>query len=1048
MVLYKRKPVQLVPVPDDIGPDDEVWTIKETGEVFKTYEEYLVRQEFYKQKKFICVITGHSALNFFDALRSEQANAEEIEQAFPEALKGPVLRKVQFKTTSRIDTLVDQVYDDFKTDYYPHEAVIVNMMTGDRLHGVIRDKAIFSGKTLPDGTAAPPRARYFVSLDERPGEEAVCDETQISRDRKVFTKSVIRSFLKGTTSREAWTGAPWIVKPDVARRYNISTTVPEALRHETKLAERKKLALQKRQSMGEQVSPHPTPDSMSPTGPVRLPDLKPAPKSHKSKAQQAQQAHNQANGTKHKSPNGFPGIEPGGFVHMPLPGSQMHMALSLRTNQEMHHIYTQQPQIQPPPPPPPPPKGPIDDLQLQPQGRVRPKLKYFCNDPPVDVEPDLKHPFDAKILMKSVGPLLETWDTLNVYVEVLQLDSFTFDDFVEALHIATEELPVELFTEVHCAVLKLLVSAEDQGGKPQIELPELEVEDDEDEEEEQSAEPTPEPEPKPAGRATRRSLAKAEAEKLAAAQAEAERKALEAENAPKHRAEELLSDYNWIEQLAKRQLQDGGWQMIMVGLLHQLSKKERRREKCEELLQQLVPTEIEQPSQETVRERYSSLDVNYRIQALQIICQLCSETKAFREYMETCSTAMTDYRKQKIELQRNRKQAIEELKALNEERKILLPDNLPPSPPLEPAKTNGDVSMTDLEDVTPMPEEVPDSGDESVIGGRALRKGKLRAAERKRKAELEQERKEKAEAAAKVPKQSKQFLKLLKDIEAKEKVISDYEKQIGVIDDDLRENDCNRTRVLGKDRFFNRYYWFERNGMPFAGLPESSTAHAKYANGCIWVQGPDELEREGYIDMPSEWQDEYKAKFDMTVPERKKLEEGPTSVFNAYQWGFYSEPEEIDALLGWLNDKGLKEGKLRKELIANRENIAKHMEARKAYIGPVGGSNANGVSKEDDDKIQKEGTPAPAPVEKPNKRMSTRGRTTAAPTPEVSAPKYRCLSWHNTDAIEQLGHLHSEQPAPVRARKPTKRKSESAAIVAEAAESTGSRKKKARHSRG
>ena len=150
-------------------------------------------------------------------------------------------------------------------------------------------------------------------------------------------------------------------------------------------------------------------------------------------------------------------------------------------------------------------------------------------------------------------------------------------------------------------------------------------------------------------------MAKLEAERLAAEAAEAEKSIIEAENAPKHRAEELLNGYNWVEQLAKRDFKDGGWEMIMVGLLHQLSKNERQREKCEVLLQHLVPTEID-PSQETVRQQYAELDINFRVQALQIICMLTSETRAIRMYMEECANEMTGFRKEKIEWQRARKQ--------------------------------------------------------------------------------------------------------------------------------------------------------------------------------------------------------------------------------------------------------------------------------------------------------------------------------------------------------------------------------------------------------
>jgi hypothetical protein len=94
----------------------------------------------------------------------------------------------------------------------------------------------------------------------------------------------------------------------------------------------------------------------------------------------------------------------------------------------------------------------------------------------------------------------------------------------------------------------------------------------------------------------------------------------------------------------------------VVGLFHQLSKNERYEKQCEELLLQLVPPD-EEPSQETVRQNYAQLDVNFRVKALQMICMLTMETKAVRGYMEDCSDTMTKYRKERIEWQRQKKQA-------------------------------------------------------------------------------------------------------------------------------------------------------------------------------------------------------------------------------------------------------------------------------------------------------------------------------------------------------------------------------------------------------
>ncbi|KAL1875758.1 hypothetical protein VTK73DRAFT_9819 [Phialemonium thermophilum] len=1005
MVLFKRKPVRLLEPPDIQDENTEVWRIPQTGEIFTTYEEYLHRLDFYKQRRFICQISGHSGLTFFEALQSELDGAAEVELAFPEALKGPVLRKVQFQTVSRIDTLVDQIYDEFKNDYYPGEAVIVQLDGGERLHGVVRDKTRFGSKVLPDGTLTAPYSQYFVSLDERPDEEAVVDDAHISRDRKVFTKQVLRTFIKKTVTREAWNGAPWLVKEDVAEQYRIETRVPPHLRYDTKLLERKQLQAQKRQSQAELNGAN---NPFSSSGPVRLPELKPAPKSHKTQKHINQSL---SGGVVKGRQNAFANLEPGQFVHLPLPGNPFQFPISFRDQLPSPALAPPEP-----PPPPPPPKYPIEDLQVEPRGRVRPELRYLCADPPVEAARDKAYPLSDKILMKSVGPLLETWDTLNVYCEIFKLDSFTFDDFVQAMCVASEEVPCELFVEIHCAVLKILVQSESDGGEVQIKLPELDEEDDEDDEEEEDQEDsttqTPEPQPEPTGRATRSSMAKLEAERLAAEAAAAEKEMQDAADAPKHRAEEALEGFDWIEHLRKRDFKDGGWEMIMLGLLHQLSKDERYKERCDEILQQLAPRDVE-ATQETVRQHYASLDVNYRVQALQIICMLTSDTKAIRGYMEDCSEQMTTYRKEKIEWQRKRKQALEDLKVLNDQRKILLPDNMPPSPPHEDVKTNGDVKMSDIDDVTvDASDEVGDTDDDVPVG-RGLRRAQDRAAERKRKLELEQERKEKAEAAAKLPKQSKQFVKVLKDIQKKEEEIKKCEEEIAVIDNDLREADCPRTRVLGKDRFWNRYYWFERNGMPYGGLPDSSTASAAYANGCIWVQGPDELEREGYIDMPAEFQKEYKSKFDMTVPERKNLEEGPTHLFNAHQWGFYSEPEELDGLIDWLDARGFNELKLRKEIVAFRDRILENMRNRKKYLDPTAEEH---LSPEPQSPAEKK--------EETKTRMSTRGSRTTVPaapaTPEP--PEYRCLRWHNTTALSELGHLHSEQPPPARQRKQNRKK--------------------------
>jgi hypothetical protein len=199
----------------------------------------------------------------------------------------------------------------------------------------------------------------------------------------------------------------------------------------------------------------------------------------------------------------------------------------------------------------------------------------------------------------------------------------------------------------------LVNAANDDDGAIQVSLPDLPHDASSDSEsEEEEEEPSPEPEPVFTRMTTRSSLAKAEAANLQA-QLEASEGA-ESGKPLVHRAATLSERYDWIDKLRKRDFRNGGWELIMAGLLNQLSVRPKMAPICEEILKHLAPIDVE-PTQESIRQQYLTLDVNLRIQALQIICMLSLETKAIRHYLEECSNQMTEFRKEKIELQRTRK---------------------------------------------------------------------------------------------------------------------------------------------------------------------------------------------------------------------------------------------------------------------------------------------------------------------------------------------------------------------------------------------------------
>lgn len=328
----------------------------------------------------------------------------------------------------------------------------------------------------------------------------------------------------------------------------------------------------------------------------------------------------------------------------------------------------------------------------------------------------------------------------------------------------------------------------------------------------------------------------------------------------------------------------------------------------------------------------------------------------------------------------------DELFKLDLERKIQLPDNTPASP--SDAKENEDVemSMTSVADDTIVPTETND--EEEVSTG----KNKRTRPQNKRKAAVAEARKEKAKKAkaeAEKTKKQKAWEKLLADIQRKKDELLECEASINELDDDLRETLVHRSKILGKDRFLNKYYWFEHNGMPFGGVPNSSTADYGYANGRIWVQGPDEYELQPCMEEPALSQD--MQRFGFTIPQRKEKEEGTTHLSSSNEWAYYDDPEDIEKLLTWLDERGVREKVLRKELQTFRDHIAEYMLKMRKHLAEA--------EKEEE--------------EENTTRVSTRNKTYI----DRDAVKDRCLLWTNSIMRDEHGYSHSEEYEPPRKAK-------------------------------
>jgi hypothetical protein len=213
---------------------------------------------------------------------------------------------------------------------------------------------------------------------------------------------MLRSFIKNTVTREAWNGAPWLVKERIAHDYRIATDIPPHLQKENKFAERKaNIGLKKGEYDGNILTFFATQS--------RLPELK--PKSHKSKMAQQDFAK-----TKHeqfleyqRALSGNPGL---GILKNGAGTGEPQYVHWVNSHPQFHTIASKG---SPRPPPPPPIKYPIEDLEVAPlrDGTHRPNLQFLSQDTPIEGQ---RSQNDGNgILMESVGPLLETWDTLNVF---------------------------------------------------------------------------------------------------------------------------------------------------------------------------------------------------------------------------------------------------------------------------------------------------------------------------------------------------------------------------------------------------------------------------------------------------------------------------------------------------------------------------------------------------------------------------------------------------------------------------------------------------------
>lgn len=96
----------------------------------------------------------------------------------------------------------------------------------------------------------------------------------------------------------------------------------------------------------------------------------------------------------------------------------------------------------------------------------------------------------------------------------------------------------------------------------------------------------------------------------------------------------------------------------------------------------------------------------------------------------------------------------------------------------------------------------------------------------------------------------------------------DFRKLLGAI----------RVKPLGRDRFYNRIWWFD--GMGAASLV-GNNGQVQYGAGRLFIQGPSEFD----LDLLNQREE--------NLEERRLEEEGEEGMLKSTEWAVYSEVEEV-----------------------------------------------------------------------------------------------------------------------------------------------------------
>lgn len=848
-----------------------------SNEIFTDYDVYLHRLMLYRQPIWQCETTGRSNLTYAQAVESERKEKERVGDRFPEQLKAGVLQRIQFRT-DRLEAVVEDVYSHFLNRYLPGEIIHCKwddgIMYNARILGVVEHLPEAAngvgGAEHVEGVSTngvSPSKQYRVQLIDQDMEgiddciRIVTSDT-LKRDRLAFSKNMLKKVIRDCAVKESYIGAPWIVKPALAEKYDIDSTLPDHLQ------EGKDKAMLKSRKRKPQSSAEKEEDVQT-----------------KAKSKEEEMEARKR------------------LMSLKYPIEDLDLPIYRRPNLEKTDVT----------------------LQAKAERKITDPLGNHGQRPVASVE--------LGVPEKQFNSFLLVWNFLNTFSKPLHLSPFSIDDFEQALHYTSTTPVAHLIIEANVALLNTIIRErrKKNTGAASMVSGNLMV---------------------PAVGYSSRSASPAI--DLSAVTTRTNTPDLETNGDVLMKDEDVSfsSDGEVVMQLERATLSErgwgsneafnvgkgwsirpislandrAGWELALIGCLNELANPGVLPD-LDNIIRHLLPSEEE--DEDDGWKSYATLSVVQKIQIFDFLVHVVNECAVIKEYMEDCQEHMTELRKDKIEINR-------ELKRIMAERLDL------------DRNENAEAEVEDTNDSVQSESEAPsdDEDDEEEDDIRKVqrraehesrhksRQAKLKQRQLEREAienrRLKMYQQQRAEARAK-----SQEMKLKAE---QRKKLDENERQLHKkaeqIERDMRRYATLRVRSLGRDRFYNKYYYFDNIG--------GSCIHG---TGRLYVQSPSEADLIALTsrDDPEPIDGEELpcgrgggVKFVTQLMHAQGLSKEAewlqhklsSKEDSSDRWYCYTEPEDVDALLAWLNPQGVREYRLKNEIEKQYHSLVTGMKKR------------------------------------------------------------------------------------------------------------------------